>query len=360
MMFLKYCIIFLVLLSSIPKNEACTGIIHKAENGDFIYARTLEFGRDLTTFDLLFVPRNMTNKSLSNDAHPSQWKNKYAYVGFNPFGLEVVADGLNEKGLACGAFYFPGWAQYEESNQNDKVIISNLDFVSWVLGNFSNVEDVLEALKTTTVTKYVYPAWNSVPPLHYIIVDTQGNKAVVEYIKGERKIYSVPLDTITNSPNYEWHEVNARNYIGLKALNKPSIKINGEELAAFGQGSGAIGLPGDFSPPSRFIRATFLNQVALQAKNGTTGIQRAFKILNQFDIPKGVVKEMEGGKNIYEETQWTSAADLSNRRYFFHTMDNSMIKFISFKDLDLNGRKTQSIPINGKETFVNITKEFKL
>lgn len=350
--------VFLFLfLTAIHASYACTGIVHKAENGDYVYARTLEFGRDLATFDLLFVPREITNYSLRNEEYPSSWKNKYAFIGFNPFGMNIVADGLNEKGLACGAFYFPGWAKYEEPKENAQTIITNLDFVSWVLGNFSSVEEVLNALKETTVVEYLYPDWNIVPPLHYIIVDAKGNKVVVEYIQGKRKLYSAPLETITNSPNYDWHETNARNYIGLRALNKPSIKIQGKEFAAFGQGSGAIGLPGDFSPPSRFIRAAFINQVALQAKDGLLGVQRAFKILNQFDIPKGLIKEKDNGKDIYEETQWTSASDLTNKRYFFHTMDSRIIKYISFKDLDLNAKKITSIPIEEKERFINLSKK---
>lgn len=315
---------------------ACTGIVKKAEDGSVVYARTLEFGADLMSFDLAFVPRGTSFKSETGSTF--DWKVKYAHVGFNPFGMPlIIADGINEKGLACGAFYFPGFAAYQNKTNHS---VSNLDFVSWVLGNFATVDEVTEALKNTQVIAFVFKDWGIVPPLHYVVVDQKGEKAVIEYVKGELKTYSMPIEVITNSPPYDWHLLNVRNYIGLKALNDPSIKINGNDLSQFGQGSGALGLPGDFTPPSRLIRAAFFNQAVITAKNPMENIKRAFKILNQFDIPRGAVREKQAdGKEIFEETQWTSASDLTGLKYYFHTYENRTIHFV-----DLNRFKDQTEP----------------
>jgi choloylglycine hydrolase len=162
--------------------------------------------------------------------------------------MPLVADGLNEKELACGAFYFPGWADYEQPSKFSTAVISNLDLVSWALGNYATVDELLEALKTTQVIGFIYKPWGIIPPLHYIVVDSTGHQAILEYVKGHLNVYETTIGTITNSPPYDWHLVNARNYIGLQALNRPAVKIEGKELAAFGQGSGSIGLPGDFTP----------------------------------------------------------------------------------------------------------------
>lgn len=352
---------YLLIGLACSQGHACTGIVKKADNGDVVYARTLEFGQSLISFDLLFIPRaiDYTAQTNGDGIEGLKWSTKYAHVGFNPFGMPILADGLNEKGLACGAFYFPGWAEYEQVDQGSPGVISNLDFVSWALGNFATVKEAIAALKETKVIGLVYKPWGIVPPLHYILVDQSGDKAIIEYVKGGVRIYDdVPIGTITNSPSYDWHVVNARNYIGLSALNRPSVKINGSELAAFGQGSGSIGLPGDFTPPSRFIRASFLNQVTLAAKDGLEGVQRAFKILNQFDIPKGAVRQDEEGKIVYEETQWTSAADLANGRYFYHTAKNRMVRFVNLNLLNLKGKKIQSVPVEEGESFVDISTHF--
>lgn len=346
---------------SLEKASACTGIFQKAENGNWVYARTMEFGADLLSFDLLFVPRGIsyTGQS-SNDQPGTKWITKYGHVGFNPFGMPIVADGLNEKGLACGAFYFPGWAKYESTIPQDQAnTISNLDFVSWVLGNFATVNEVRDVLKDTKVIGVVYAPWGIIPPLHYFIADKTGNKAVIEYVDGKLNFYDAPFGTITNAPSYSWHMINARNYIGLQALNHPSVKIAGEDFSQFGQGSGAIGLPGDFTPPSRFIRASFFNQVVLNGKDGLEQVKRAFKILNQFDIPKGAVREIEKGKEIYEETQWTSAADLSGGLYYFHTAASRVIRSVDLKTLDLDAKKISSIKVNTPETIVDLSTSFK-
>ena len=96
--------------------------------------------------------------------------------------------------------------------------------MSWVLGNFATVNEVKEALKQTQVTGFIFSQWGIVPLLHYVVVDQKGEKAVIEYVKGELKIYPMQIEVVTNSPPYDWHLLNARNYIGLKALNDPSIK----------------------------------------------------------------------------------------------------------------------------------------
>jgi choloylglycine hydrolase len=351
----KFLILFSIPLLLAGKIEPCTGIAHRAEDGSWVYARTLEFGTDLISFDLLFVPRNIT---FIGQAKGSEWVNRYAFIGFNPFGLPLVADGMNEKGLACGAFYFPGYAQYQKTEDSSKAI-SNLDVTTWILGNFSSVSAVKKALQEVKVVGILFAPWGMIPPLHYFVIDQTGDKAVIEYVGGSLKIYDVTLETITNAPAYDWHLLNARNYIGLRALNSPSIKINGMDLSQFGQGSGALGLPGDFTPPSRLIRACFFNQVVLPAKKAVDNVKRAFKILNQFDIPEGAVREKKEGKELYEATQWTSAADLSGLIYYFHTLENRSIHSVHLKKLNLNAKKPQAIPITDPEIFIDLTPQFK-
>ena len=345
-----------LVFASIEKIQGCTGIVHRAESGDWVYARTMEFGDNLLTFDLLFVPRGFNQTAMTTNGSPGfKWVTKYAFVGFNPFGLPIVGDGINEKGVACGCFYLPGWAEYEKAAPGSASVISNLDFVSWVLGNFATVEEVRKALKQTKVVGVTYKSWGIVPPLHYMIADRKGDRAIVEYTGGTLKLYDGTLGVITNAPTYDWHVSNARNYIGLRALNEPSVMINDKELSQFGQGSGALGLPGDFTPPSRFIRAAFLNQVVLSGSDALSEILRAFKILNQFDIPKGAVKEIADGESRYDVTLWTSAADLSGKRYFFHTARNRAIQVVDLMKLELNGKNMKSISIDQPEAIANIT-----
>ncbi len=339
-------IIFAMFILSLVSKEsfACTGILTKTQDNNYIFARTMEFGTDLMTFDLIAVPRNYKFTGQAPSGKPGMaWETKYGYTGFNPFGALLVADGLNEKGLFCGVFYLPGYTKYEDVSEKDYPnTISCLDLPSWILGTCATVSEVKEKLPKIHVCSFEVPGEIS-PPLRYMLADATGDAIIVEYAEGKLNIYNNEVNAITNSPNYPWHLTNLKNYIGLKPLNNPEIKINGTEIIQFGQGSGAIGLPGDFTPPSRFVRAVFFANTAFPGKDVDEGIGVAFHILNQFDIPRGSIRGNESGKVVSDTTQWTSASDLTNRRYFYHTYNDRSVRVIDLKKINLNSPKIMSI-----------------
>jgi choloylglycine hydrolase len=340
---------------------ACTGIILRPGDGGTISARTLEFGADLISFDLIVVPRGFryVGRAPGNESG-LRWQTKYGHVGFAPFGMPLVGDGVNERGLACGAFYHPGYAQYQPIAKTDLPrTISQLDFVSWALSNFATVAELREALPAMKVAGVILDQADFVPPLHYLAVDESGDAAVIEYTSGQLRVFEAPLRVITNSPTYDWHQTNARNYIGLQALNRPDVQINGADLGQLGQGSGAMGLPGDFTPPSRFIRAAFLVQAVYPGKTSTEAVDAAFHILDQFDIPRGAVRQRDGDKMVNEVTQWTSAADTKNRRYYFHTEDNRAVRVVSLAEVNLDADKIQSLDVRSPNKYEDLSTHFQ-
>jgi len=343
------------------ESQACTGIRLKTKDGDTVFARTMEFGAEMVSFDLIAVPRAYTYKGHTPSQAPGMaWKAQYAHAGFGPFGMPMVADGLNEKGLACGAFFFPGYAKYETVTEVDyPQTISCLDLTAWILSTCATVAEVRERLPKIHVCGAVLDAWGIIPPLHYVVTDDTGDSIVIEYVEGKLSIYDNKIGVITNSPTYDWHLTNLRNYIGLKAVNDPAISINSMKLEQFGQGSGAIGLPGDFTPPSRFVRAAFLVQETYPAKDTDDGIAAAFRILNQFDIPQGAVRNVQGNKVVADTTQWTSATDLKNRRYYFHTYNNRMVRMVDLNKLDLNAPAVKSLNVQGPGKIEDISAELK-
>ena len=133
---------------------------------------------------------------------------------------------------------------------------------------------------------------------------------MVEPVDGTLKVHDAPLGVMTNAPTYDWHMTNLNNYLSLTVKDIDTAKMGPVTLSAFGSGSGLHGLAGDFTPPSRFIRAAIYSQAA--APNATAGdaVLAAFHILNQFDIPKGSVQNSAMGKAVDEVTEWTSVADL--------------------------------------------------
>src|SRR5262249_17703247 len=154
-----------------------------------------------------------------------------------------------------------------------------------------------------------------------------------------------------NAPTFDWHITNLRNYVNLSVTDVPAVAIDGREFAALGMGSGMHGLPGDFTPPSRFVRAAGFAQAARPAEAARGGGLQALRLLNQFDIPRGSVRTVEGGKVVEDSTQWTAASDLKTCRYYIHTYQNRRIRMVDLRRLDLGAKDVKTIAIGGEEVI---------
>src|SRR6266853_2101577 len=156
----------------------------------------------------------------------------------------------------------------------------------------------------------LFGGWGFTPEVHYIVHDASGKSIVIEYVGGKLNAHDNPLGVITNSPTFDWHMTNLRNYLNFSMSNAPPVQLGSIKLLPTGQGSGMLGLPGDFTPTSRFVRAVAFSQSVFKPKTGDDAILEAFHVLNQFDIPKGAAREHEKdehGNVLADYTIWTSA-----------------------------------------------------
>ena len=135
---------------------------------------------------------------------------------------------------------------------------------------------------------------------------------------------------MTNAPAYDWHITNLRNYVNLSVTSVPPLDLDGAKLTQLGQGAGLHGLPGDFTPPSRFVRAVVFTQANVPSATGADAVLAAFHILNQFDIPRGSVRDKSTAA--LELTQWTAVSDTKNLRWYFRTFDDQTIRVIDLKE----------------------------
>ena len=325
--------------------SACTGIRLSADDGSVVYARTLEFGMNLDS-EVLFVPRNYEYVGTTASGRPGlTWQSKFAAVGLNGLGYDLLVDGVNEHGLACGGFYLPGYAGYQSATPDQEShTIAPWELITWILTNFSNVDEVRAALSGIKVAGVPLDNKHGVPPLHFITHDAAGSSLVIEYVGGKLTTYDNPLGVITNSPTFDWHVTNLRNYINLSATNVPPVDLDGLVLSQFGQGSGLRGLPGDFTPPSRFVRAVAFGQNATPGKTGEETVNVAFHVLDSFDVPRGVVRSEPGADDPQDRTQWTSACDLKNLKYYFHTYDNRRVRAVELGQFDAEAKRPVTIP----------------
>ncbi len=355
MRFLKYCLsIFIFFLSF--STWACTGIQLNAKDGSHINGRTVEFGMSLDLAGLI-IPRNYEFKgSLPDGTTGLVYRSKYAAVGGNTFGSPAIVDGLNEKGLSIGMFYFPGYAGYTNvTQQNKNHALSPVDFPNWILTQFATVDEVKAGVKSVVIVPTIPKGWPGLPPFHYVVYDKSGKSITIEPVNGQIKIYDNPLGVLTNSPGFDWHLTNLSNFINLSPLNAPSETIDGLKLKQFGEGSGLHGLPGDFTPPSRFVRAAVYETTALPSDNAPQAVMQAFHILNQFDIPVGSVRAEMGNKIIPEYTLATTVKDPQNLIYYFRVYEDQTIKMINLNKFDLNAKTLKTVSMAGTQPVVDVS-----
>ncbi len=353
------CLVFSLLLNSA---EACTGLSLKAKDGSFVNGRSVEFATPLKLSGLI-VPKNKSFEGTlpENGGKGLQYKAIYAAVGINAFGQPAILDGMNEKGLAAGAFYFPGYADYAKlSDENKAKALAPTEFVNWVLTQFSSTDEVKKAIDSVVIVPTSQKNWGGIPPFHYIVYEKSGKSIVIEPLNGKLVVYDNPIGVITNSPTFDWHLTNLSNYMNLSPYNIPSKTIDGYKLSEFGQGNGLFGIPGDFTPPSRFVRAAIFASTAIPKDNSEQTVFDAFHILNQFDIPVGAVRARGNGKQADDRTIVTTVKDATNLKYYFKTYEDQSIKAIDFKSwLNHPGTELMTISIDGPQTVQEIGQSAK-
>src|SRR5438874_9226006 len=335
--------------------DACTGIRLTAADGSVVHARTLEFGIDLHS-DVVMVPRGYARTGTTPDGKEGlKWKAKYASVGANAVGLPIIVDGLNEKGLAVGLFYFPTSAAYMSYTASDAgKTLAPWELGSWLLENFSSVEEVKANISQIVVPAVVFKEWGFAPPVHAIAHDASGRSIVIEYVGGKLNVHDNPLGVVTNSPTFDWQMTNLRNYVNFSINNVAPAQVGSVKLEPFGQGTGMLGLPGDFTPPSRFVRAVAFSQSILPSKTAEDAVLEAFHILNQFDIPKVAAREHEKdehGNILADYTIWTAASDLKAKQYYFRTYENSQIRMVDLMKMKIDGKDMVKISMKGAENI---------
>ena len=344
----KHYVLFLLFIPA--SFYACTNFFLKALDGTVVNARTMEFGTNLKS-NLLVTMRNTKFQSPNpKNNNGLSWQNKYGYVFLDALGdNQIAVDGMNEKGLAIGALWLPQSTQYatlKESEYSQALTITLLG--SWVLGNFATVDGVKKALPTVAIWGNRMSALGSVPPLHCAITDAKGNAIVVSFIKGKTVVNDNPNGVLTNEPTFDWQITNLQNYVNLTPYNVKPVIVGGITYNATGQGSGMVGLPGNWTPPSRFVKASLMVASVDKPKNAELAVTVAQHIMNNFDIPLGVIRERKDNQQDY--TQWTVFKDLTNKKLYWKSYNDSQLRMIDLKKLQFDGSVNyKAIPIENNK-----------
>lgn len=281
----------------------CTAIALRGEN--FYFGRNMDIYYDLD-FDTARV-RAEDGFSFSNGYRLSRC---YGILGTAVVrdGYPLFADAMNTEGLCMAGLEFPDLAYYFPYQDWHKSNISPYEFIPWILTQCTSVNEAEELLKNTVLIDRPFREDLPLTPLHWMIADAKRSLSV-EPTKEGLKLYDCHANVLTNAPEYPFHAVNLRQFATLTSEYPTAPNT---ENAPFSSGFGAIGLPGDYSSASRFVKAAFMaKHVSIQS--GETGISDLFRALTSVAVPRGAVKAKNGSFNV---TVYTSCMDIKNRKYY--------------------------------------------
>lgn len=256
-------------------------------------------------------------------------KTKYAMMGMATVmdDYPLYAEAANEKGLSAAGLYFPGNACFFEQ-AGEKLNLTPYELIPYFLGLFSTVAEVKALLPRLNITNIPFAEALPLTDLHWMISD--GSECVVvEQMRGGLRFYDNPVGVLTNNPPFDYHLTNLNNYIHLTPgyqTNEFSDKIN---LTQYGQGMGAIGLPGDASPASRFVRAAFnkLNSVCDDGEEAS--ITQFFHVLDSVAMVRGATVTKDRKNDI---TTYSCCMNTSKGIYYYKTYANNQITAIKMTE----------------------------
>lgn len=310
----------------------CTDLRLVRLNEMHVSARTMDFAYELQS-RLQVVPRGHHWSALPTDeadATPLEWTNGLGFVGMDAFGFDYAfCDGLNEAGLSVGTLWLPETHLPTTAPKTDQPTIDFINVAGWLLGTCRTVAEVKTALENVTIwnppIRKMWPTGRAVPdeltPLldfsfteHLAFHDATGADLVVEFLDNEMHMHDNAVGVLTNSPTFNWHTTNLRNYIGLTNVEAQPRNLMGMTVTPTGNGTGLLGMPGDVTPPSRFVRATVLSQVTTTAATAREAANQAFHCLDLVSVPRHLAASGD-------YTQWYVVRDHDNGVYHVRTYD---------------------------------------
>lgn len=313
----------------------CTAATYQTK--DFYFGRTLDYEHSYED-EVTITPRNYVFQF----RHMERMARHYAMIGvaYVVRNYPLYYDAINERGLGMAGLNFVGNAFYS-GVEKGKDNIASFEMIPWILGQCASVKEAGILLGRMNVVNT--PFSDELPPAqtHWIIADRY-EAITVEAVAGGLKIYDNPVGILTNNPPFDEQMFQLNNYMNLSAAspqNRFSDKLN---LQCYSRGMGAMGLPGDLSSQSRFVRAAFVKMNSVSGDTEDESVSQFFHILGSVDQQRGCCKLDDGQ---YEVTLYTSCCNTDKGIYYYTTYDNSQITAVYLHHENLDGMQPVRYPM---------------
>lgn len=319
----------------------CTAATYKTD--DFYFGRTLDYESSYGE-EIVVMPRSFK----LDFRNMGSLSDHYAIIGVAHVagGYPLFYDAANEKGLCMAGLNFVGNAFYRDDEEG-KDNVAQFEFIPWILSKCANVGEARELISRINITKTLFSPQMPAGQLHWIIAD-RNDCIVVESVRSGIKVYDDPVGILTNNPPFDMQMFRLNDFMGLSPKQPKNTFGNGLELNAYSRGMGAMGLPGDLSSQSRFVRAAFVKMNSRSDSSEEDSVSQFFHILGSVDQQRGCC-EVADGK--YEITIYTSCCNADKGIYYYTTYNGHQISAVDMHRVGLEASELYRYPMITKENI---------
>lgn len=313
----------------------CTAATYRTK--DHYFGRTLDYEVSYGE-EVVVTPRNFP----FHFRHMGGLSSHYAIIGMATVAGEypLYYDATNEKGLSMAGLNFPGNADYKPLAEG-KDNVATFELIPWLLGQCATVEEAKAYLARMNLANTPFGPQFPVSPLHWIIAD-RDCAITVESVREGIRIYDNPVGILTNNPPFDYQMTNLTNYMSLSTEPPENHFSDQLDLTPYSRGMGMLGMPGDLSSASRFVRVAFTKLHSVSGTSESESISQFFHILGSVAQQRGCVHMGEGK---YEITIYTSCCNTDRGIYYYTTYENSQITGVDLHRENLDGQQLSRYPL---------------
>ena len=314
----------------------CTSIAMNTE--DFYFGRTMDIEYSFNE-KVVYTPRNYPIPFRRNNT----LHRHYAMLGMASVmdGYPLYAEAVNERGLCAAALNFPDSAYYPPKEDPIKQNVSPFELILWLCAKCASITDVKQLLVSTHLVNIPFNDDLPLTPLHWHIADKE-RSLVLESTRNGLEIYDNPVGVLTNNPSFDFQTTNLCQYMNLTTTCPQNCFSNIKSLVPFGQGLGSFGLPGDYSPASRFVKAAYLSMNSVCEKDEMSSISQLFHILDSVSMIRGSVVT---NQKLYDTTTYACCMNATKGIYYYKTYSNSQLTAVDIRREDPDAEILKTYPL---------------
>ncbi|MBM7839824.1 choloylglycine hydrolase [Alkalihalobacillus xiaoxiensis] len=326
----------------------CTSITVNTKEGEHFLARNFDFYDLPSDYSVYVIPSKYRWVNAQENRYIT---GRYGAVGMGieTEGIFGLFDGMNEHGLMGVIHYLEGFAEFPTQKRRNQLNLAAIHYLLFALTHYRTTDELVQDLGNLNLLAVDLELTEGPPPIHWIFSDRAGKTIVIENTKDGLRVFNNPVGAFSNSPDFRWHLINLNQYTSLTTIQSEEDVVWGNYhlVRSPEMISGNFGIPGDYSSPSRFVRAAFLRNHIDEAVTELDGLQNTMKVLDYCTVARGA--DIEEGSPSY--TLYSAAMCANSLIYYYHPYANNQISAVKLLEEDLTGEELIQYPVSQEQAI---------